>query len=410
MFAEDEKITNKQKYQIIDAFEEVLFVGLNKEQYDILWVEHIDKGRLELNFVVPRIELHSGNDLDLYSHKRDLALFDMWKNGINKHYKLADPNDPSRARTISERTKSARASGTIVANRRTLDETLHELVSKGDIKNRKQMLELLEQSGYEITRCNNESISIKHDDIGKKALRLKGGIYSESFTSLGNIERIGEEREQRVGEYDSPAPRREVGEYRRIYQSYLQTRAERHKKRYKRIRRDFKEESQIIKKRDSNDLDATNNAKIQRRHIDDGIRKHIEKSYAKRTERAREFRERENALFEQIKVSNNQLSISYGRAAKELLNDIETKRNNVEKNITRDAERINGKIISTNQQNRNYASRVYEHFERVKQEFSNLAKSIKGVIDEVKKLKLFKQAQQEIMSSDRPTITLTPRR
>ena len=142
MFAKEEYINEKQKNDIMDAFEAILFTGLDSSQYNILWVEHHDKGRLELNFVVPRIELTTGNDLDLYSHKRDLPIFDMWKNGINKKYKLADPNDPKRARTISERTKVSRGEGTIVANRKNLDETLHKLVSELHIKNRKQMIEI----------------------------------------------------------------------------------------------------------------------------------------------------------------------------------------------------------------------------------------------------------------------------
>ncbi|WP_460182066.1 hypothetical protein, partial [Escherichia coli] len=34
-----------------------------KNQYSILWVEHQDKGRLELNFVIPNMELQTGKRL-----------------------------------------------------------------------------------------------------------------------------------------------------------------------------------------------------------------------------------------------------------------------------------------------------------------------------------------------------------
>ena len=37
-----------------------------KNQYSILWVEHQDKGRLELNFVIPNMELQSGKRLQPY--------------------------------------------------------------------------------------------------------------------------------------------------------------------------------------------------------------------------------------------------------------------------------------------------------------------------------------------------------
>ncbi|MBN0502323.1 nuclease, partial [Pseudomonas aeruginosa] len=37
--------------KVMASFERVLMPGLEKNQYSILWVEHQDKGRLELNFV-----------------------------------------------------------------------------------------------------------------------------------------------------------------------------------------------------------------------------------------------------------------------------------------------------------------------------------------------------------------------
>lgn len=409
MFAEEEHLNEVQKNEIMDAFQEVLFTGLNSNQYHVLWVEHIDKGRLELNFVIPRIELYTGNDLDLYSHRRDLPLFDMWKNGINKHYGLSDPNDPNRARTISERTKSARVSGTIVANRKTLDETLHQLVSKGHIKNRKQILELLEQSGYQITRCNNESMSVKHNDIGTKALRLKGGIYSESFTSIGSIEEISRVREQGTREYNYPTPQGEVKEHRRVYQSYLQTRTKRHQKRYKRSPNLNKKESRVIKGRDTNYLDSTLNTSNQRILIDDGIRKLIETGNTKRAESIKRLGESEGELLEQIKVSNNRLSDSLREPEQKLSQSIANTRNNLERNINKSAQYIDGKIAKTNSNDGTNATRIHRLFRAVYEEFSKLRKSIKGVIDEIKVLKIFEKAKQE-MCTDAPTIKLKPRR
>lgn len=409
MFAEEEHLNEVQKNEIMDAFQEVLFTGLNSNQYHVLWVEHHDKRRLELNFVVPRIELNTGKDLDLYSHKRDLPLFDMWKNGINAKYNLADPNDPSRARTISERTKRARASGTIVANRKTLDETLHQLVSQGHIKSRIQMLELLKQSGYQISRLNTESISVKHKDIGEKALRLKGGIYSEHFTSLGSIETISEAREQRVREDNSQTPHGETGEYREVYLRYLQTRTERHKKRYQRPTNLDKKESQTVKDRNTNDLDSAFNKNDQRILKDDRIRELIETGNTKRTERLRRLEERENRVLEQIKVSNNQLSISVREPEQKLSQSVANTRNNVERNINERAQHISGEIEKTNSNDGTNATRIHRLFRAVYEEFSKFRKSIKGVIDEIKALKIFEKAKQE-MCTDAPTIKLRPRR
>ncbi|ELG9888168.1 relaxase/mobilization nuclease domain-containing protein, partial [Escherichia coli] len=51
---------------VMESFERVLMPGLEKNQYSILWVEHQDKGRLELNFVIPNMELASGKRLQPY--------------------------------------------------------------------------------------------------------------------------------------------------------------------------------------------------------------------------------------------------------------------------------------------------------------------------------------------------------
>jgi hypothetical protein len=45
----------------MDSFERTLLPGLDKDQYSVLWVQHQDKDRLELNFVVANVELQSVN-------------------------------------------------------------------------------------------------------------------------------------------------------------------------------------------------------------------------------------------------------------------------------------------------------------------------------------------------------------
>ncbi len=91
MFHKDDKITEEQKQDIISDFKRVMFAGLEPEQFNYLLVEHTDKGRLELNFLIPRVELNTLKDLSLYTHMKDKPLFTMWQNGINKKYNLADP-------------------------------------------------------------------------------------------------------------------------------------------------------------------------------------------------------------------------------------------------------------------------------------------------------------------------------
>ncbi len=407
MFAKDEFINDEQKKEIMDAFEEVLFAGIEPSKYNILWVEHKDKQRIELNFVVPRIVLNTGNDLDLYSHRRDLPLFDMWKNGINVKYQLFDPNDPRRARTMSERTKVTRGDGTIVINRKSLDETLHELVKGGRIKSRGQMIELLERSGYQITRKNQESISVKHPDIGKKALRLKGGIYSEKFTSTGGFESLSKEREQRIREYDNKVARGETRPNRSTYQRYLQTRVDRHEKRYARVRQVDSQKPSYTQKRDTGDVVAKSDSKNKRRGLDDRIRESIETSRRRREASNKSAREREAELFRRIEEFNIQVQEQFRTAERKLYTNLAESRADMEADIADNARQVDTEIEYSDTKNRSVTGRIRELLEGVHGHIEEFKKSIKGVVNEIKKMKLFKKASEQV-SLERPTIKRTP--
>lgn len=84
----------------MQSFEETLLAGLDKEQYNITWIEHTDKDRLELNFVIPKVDLHSGKAMNPYFHATDKDLVNAWKDTVNFDYKLTDPNDPSKSKIM----------------------------------------------------------------------------------------------------------------------------------------------------------------------------------------------------------------------------------------------------------------------------------------------------------------------
>ncbi|MFG5126426.1 relaxase/mobilization nuclease domain-containing protein, partial [Campylobacter lari] len=65
-FAPEESITDAQKIEIIESFEQNLFPGLMPGEYSGYWVEHKDKDRQELHFVFAEIHLPSGKALPVY--------------------------------------------------------------------------------------------------------------------------------------------------------------------------------------------------------------------------------------------------------------------------------------------------------------------------------------------------------
>ena len=99
---EEGNIDDAQKQALMDSFETCLFAGLDFDQYNCLWVEHLDKGRLELNFVIPNIELTTGKRLQPYYHAADTKRVDAWRTIQNLTYGFSDPDDPFKRQLLSK--------------------------------------------------------------------------------------------------------------------------------------------------------------------------------------------------------------------------------------------------------------------------------------------------------------------
>lgn len=192
------------KATIMETFEQALLPGLDADQYDCLWVEHRDKGRLELNFVVPNVELTSGKRLQPYYDKADRPRIDAWKTLTNDTYGLHDPNDPANQRAL---TYPANLPRDRVEAQRKLTDGLLQLAERGEVTNRNDVVAALEGAGFDVTRQTKTSLSIA-DPSGGKPLRLRGKLYERDFQNgdglRAEIERASREyragRQERVEE------------------------------------------------------------------------------------------------------------------------------------------------------------------------------------------------------------------
>lgn len=195
---EPHKITDQQKKEIMERFEATIFAGLDKDQYNILWVEHTDKERLELNFFIPKVELTSGKQLTPYFDKADRPLMENFKQVINHEYNLSDPNDPAKKQTLitSERLPKAKKEAL-----KAINDGIKGLYRAGAINDRSDVLRALEGAGFEIARVTPKNISIKTDG---QNLRLKGAFYEQSFrrgeTIREEIERASSDYQRERGE------------------------------------------------------------------------------------------------------------------------------------------------------------------------------------------------------------------
>jgi hypothetical protein len=165
------------KNEMMSSFEKMMFPGLDADQYSCLWVEHRDKDRLELNFVIPNIELQSGKRLQPWYKKRDFSRVNNWKNIVNHDCKLTDPNNPENRRALT-RPSDLPANRAEVA--RTITDSLLVYASQDQLRDRQSVIGVLTGAGFTVARETKKSISIA-DPEGGRNIRLEGSIYERNF-------------------------------------------------------------------------------------------------------------------------------------------------------------------------------------------------------------------------------------
>ena len=170
-------LTLKQKNEIMDSFEETITAGLDADRVSFAWIEHRDKGRLELNFVIANVDLEHGRLFQPYIHSQDKTRVNAWKDLQNINYDLSDPNDPARKRLMAQRDNLPRATKEA---REAITEGLKNLVAEGLITSRSDVIETLQGAGFEIARQTDKAISIKNPSGGRN-IRLTGGLYERDF-------------------------------------------------------------------------------------------------------------------------------------------------------------------------------------------------------------------------------------
>ncbi|MCY6525064.1 relaxase/mobilization nuclease domain-containing protein, partial [Actinobacillus pleuropneumoniae] len=172
---EEKDLPESQKREIMARFEKAMFAGLEPEQYNIAWVQHTDKGRLELNFVIPNVELTTGKRLQPYYDRADRPLAENFKQVINHEYNLSDPNDPTKQKSLIDRKDLPTDKKQAL---QAITDGLTALANAGHINDRKDVINALERAGFEIARITPKNLSIKTDG---QNLRLKGAFYEQDF-------------------------------------------------------------------------------------------------------------------------------------------------------------------------------------------------------------------------------------
>ena len=174
-----DEVTTEQKTALMDGFEETIRAGLDVDRVSVSWIEHRDKGRLELNFVFADVDLEHGRAFQPYIHYQDKRRVNAWKDMQNIEYGFTDPNDPANKRLMAQRDNLPRD---IKDARQAITDGLKALVVEGVIANRDDVIQALTDGGFEIARETDKAISIKNPDpTAKRNIRLTGGLYERGF-------------------------------------------------------------------------------------------------------------------------------------------------------------------------------------------------------------------------------------
>ena len=174
-----DEVTTEQKNALMDGFEETIRAGLDVDRVSVSWIEHRDKGRLELNFVFADVDLEHGRAFQPYIHYQDKRRVNAWKDMQNIEYGFTDPNDPANKRLMAQRDNLPRD---IKDARQAITDGLKALVVEGVITNRDDVIRALTDGGFEIARETDKAISIKNPDpTAKRNIRLTGGLYERGF-------------------------------------------------------------------------------------------------------------------------------------------------------------------------------------------------------------------------------------
>lgn len=179
-----DQVTDAQKNEIMDGTERLMFAGLDPDRVSITWIEHTDKGRLELNYIVACVDLEHGRHFQPYVHSHDKDRFNAFRDIQNIKHGFTEPLDPAKAQT---QTQSDNLPRTTKELKEAITAELESQVIAGLVTNRDDVKQALTELGYTITRAGKDYISIKNPDPKGRNIKFKstneGGIYDIKFNA-----------------------------------------------------------------------------------------------------------------------------------------------------------------------------------------------------------------------------------
>lgn len=382
---EEKNIDEDTKKEIMRDFENMLLTPAMQGRYNILWVEHTDKKRLELNFVIPKIDLQSKTALNPYFHMADSKRKDLWTDYVNLKHNFTDPKNPAKQNTLQGSKKEYE----LIKDYQELDKLLHEQVKQGNINSRDEIIQLLKENNIEVTRQGKDYLSIKLPD-SKKAKRFKGSIYDEQFTSTKELKSINTRQSERERAYNERDNETELRRLEKELAKFIQSKYEFY------ISRDKKRALQFSKRADkTKDIKPINELYYRDNDSNNFLNDCVvavdnAKSNSKRIRDSREFeqtrrlddnsdrQDRNDTRQQEIQSDKNQI-----RAENDSIRERINKRNREIAERTRECfnsiREIIAKRARATERKQEFAERIREIRERIQREFKQISHKIERV-------------------------------
>ena len=221
---EEANIDESLKLIIMNSFEKILLPNM-QGRYNILWVEHRDKNRLELNYLIPKIDLPTQKSITPYFDKLDRYRIENWRDIQNIKYGFSDPNDPRKSQTLSNDKRIK-----LLEDYKELKEQLYRLVSENKIYSREYMIALLNENDIK-AKAYKSYITVKLPS-SKIAQKLKKGIFDERFRNIRSITEICNNRRRKIQDYNNRNTQELLEKLRNKLDEYTQKKAKYFRKRF----------------------------------------------------------------------------------------------------------------------------------------------------------------------------------
>lgn len=227
---EEKDIDENLKSKIMSDFEEMMFSEIDPtNRPPVLWVQHLDKGRLELNYLTFNA-LADKRAYKTYYHYADKKLFNSFCEVVNYKNNVSSVLDVENHK--ERNTLINTLNNKIPKNKKEeINKLQEEIIAKiitEEINNRNELIDFLtKEKNIIINRAGDNYISIKFSEEDKP-VRLKGDIYEQNrdYKTYNEESRIDHRADP---EYVKNALREHTG----VFNSELSKRSSRNRKRFK---------------------------------------------------------------------------------------------------------------------------------------------------------------------------------